>query len=54
MNYSKEKVDAMKSRYPVGTRIEIISLCNEEIDLQAGLRGTVTRSYRTYPIPCLW
>jgi len=41
MLYNKAKVEATKARYPVGTRIELISLCNDERDMPEGLRGTV-------------
>ena len=41
MFYNKAKVEATKARYSVGTRIELISLCNDERDMPTGLRGTV-------------
>ena len=39
--YSKERVEAARASYPNGTRIELISLCNDERDMPTGLRGTV-------------
>ncbi|MDR0851742.1 MAG: DUF4314 domain-containing protein [Clostridiales Family XIII bacterium] len=42
MNFSKERVNKVKEQYPVGTRIELRSFCNDEQGMPAGLRGTVT------------
>lgn len=41
MRYSKQRIEMMKSLYPVGTRIELISFCNYEEGMPTGLRGTV-------------
>jgi hypothetical protein len=41
MFYSKERVEFAKAIYSKGTRIELISLCNDERDMPRGLRGTV-------------
>ena len=31
----------MRNQYPPGTRVEVISLCNEEEHLKPGMKGTV-------------
>ena len=41
MFYNRARVEAAKFNYPVGTRIELISLCNDEPGMPKGLRGTV-------------
>lgn len=41
MFYNRTRIEAAKAKYPVGTRIELISLCNDERDMPKGLRGTV-------------
>ncbi|MDR1630695.1 MAG: DUF4314 domain-containing protein [Oscillospiraceae bacterium] len=38
----QEKKKLLAQKYPVGTRIELNSLCNDERDMPSGLRGTVT------------
>ena len=39
--YHKDFVGRMKNQYPAGTRVEEISLCNEEEHLKPGMKGTV-------------
>ena len=41
MFYNRLRVEAAKQQYPVGTRVELISLCNDEQGMPTGLRGTV-------------
>ncbi len=41
MNFDREKVDRVKAQFPVGTRIELIGMCNDEPDMEPGLCGTV-------------
>ena len=41
MNFDRNMVEMVKKRYPVGTRIRLNSLCNDEQDMPAGLCGTV-------------
>ncbi len=41
MNFDRNKVEMVKRQYPVGTRIRLNSLCNDERDMPAGLCGTV-------------
>ena len=41
MNFGRNKVEMVKKQYPVGTRIRLNSLCNDERDMPAGLCGTV-------------
>ena len=41
MFYKKLRVEAVKQQYPVGSRVELISLCNDEQGMPTGLRGTV-------------
>ena len=31
----------MQEKYPPGTRVEVVSLCNEEEHLKPGMKGTV-------------
>lgn len=40
MNMNKERIDALKARYPVGTRLELIYMSGED-DMQKGIKGTV-------------
>ena len=37
----REARERLAQRYPVGTRLELNSLCNYEPDMPIGLRGTV-------------
>ena len=39
--YHKDFVERMGNQYPPGTRVEVISLCNEEEHLKPGMKGTV-------------
>ena len=39
--YQRNLVESMKEQYPPGTRVEVISLCNEEEHLRPGMKGTV-------------
>ena len=41
MNFDRNKVEMVKRQYPVGTRIRLNSLCNDEQDMPDGLCGTV-------------
>ena len=41
MLYHKDFVERMRNQYPPGTRVEVISLCNEEEHLKTGMKGTV-------------
>ena len=41
MNFDRSKVERVKARYPVGTRIELQGLCNDEPGMYPGLCGTV-------------
>lgn len=41
MLYHRELVERMQEKYPPGTRVEVISLCNEEEHLKPGMKGTV-------------
>ena len=41
MLYHKDFVERMRNQYPPGTRVEVISLCNEEELLKPGMKGTV-------------
>ena len=34
-------MESMRAQYPPGTRVEVISLCNEEEYLRPGTKGTV-------------
>ena len=39
--YHKDFVERMRNQYPPGTRVEVISLCNEEEHLKPGMKSTV-------------
>ena len=39
--YQRKLVESMREQYPPGTRVEVISLCNEEEHLKPGMKGTV-------------
>ena len=39
--YHNDFVERMRNQYPPGTRVEVISLCNEEEHLKPGMKGTV-------------
>ena len=39
--YQRKLVESMREQYPPGTRVEVISLCNEEEHLRPGMKGTV-------------
>ena len=39
--YQRKLVESMMEQYPPGTRVEVISLCNEEEHLKPGMNGTV-------------
>ena len=39
--YQRKLVESMREKYPPGTRVEVISLCNEEEHLKPGTKGTV-------------
>ncbi len=41
MNFDREKVDRVKAQFPVGTRIELIGMCNDGPGMEPGLCGTV-------------
>jgi len=41
MNYNRNLVERVRQQYPVGTRIRLDSLCNDEKDMPTGLCGTV-------------
>lgn len=41
MNFDRNKVERVRQQYPVGTRIQLHSLCNDERDMPSGLCGTV-------------
>ena len=41
MLYHKDFVERMRNQCPPGTRVEVISLCNEEEHLKPGMKGTV-------------
>ena len=41
MNFDRKKVDRVKAKYPVGTRIELAGLCSDEPGMSPGLCGTV-------------
>ena len=41
MLYQRDYVAHMREKYPPGTRVEVISLCNEEEHLKPGMKGTV-------------
>ena len=39
--YHRNFVERMQEKYPPGTRVEVVSLCNEEEHLKPGMKGTV-------------
>lgn len=39
--YQRKLVESMRAQYPPGTRVEVVSLCNEEEHLKPGTKGTV-------------
>lgn len=39
--YHRNFVERMRKQYPPGTRVEVISFCNEEEHLKPGMKGTV-------------
>lgn len=39
--YHRNFVERMREQYPPGTRVEVVSLCNEEEHLKPGMKGTV-------------
>lgn len=39
--YRRDYVNRAWEQYPPGTRVEVISLCNEEEHLKPGMKGTV-------------
>lgn len=41
MNFDRHKVERVNAQYPVGTRIELQGLCNDEPGMPPGLCGTV-------------
>ena len=41
LNFDRKKVERVKAQYPVGTRIELAGLCNDEPRMSPGLCGTV-------------
>ena len=41
MNFDRNRVEMVKRQYPVGTRIQLNSLCNDEKGMPTGLCGTV-------------
>ena len=41
MNFDRRKVERVKSQYPIGTRIELQGMCNDEPGMPPGLCGTV-------------
>lgn len=41
MNFDRNRVGMVKRQYPVGTRIQLDSLCTNEQDMPSGLCGTV-------------
>lgn len=41
MNFDRNRVGMVKRQYPVGTRIQLDSLCTDEEDMPSGLCGTV-------------
>ena len=41
MNFDRNKVERVRRQYPVGTRIQLHSLCNNERDMPPGICGTV-------------
>ena len=41
MLYHRDFVERMREKYPPGTRVEVVSLCNVEEHLKPGMKGTV-------------
>ena len=41
MKMHPERIEMVKKQYPVGTRIQLDSLCNDERGMPSGLCGTV-------------
>ncbi len=41
MNFDRHKVERVRAQYPVGTRIKLRGMCNEEPGMYPGLCGTV-------------
>ena len=41
MLYNRDFVERMREKYPPGTRVEVVSLCNVEEHLKPGMKGTV-------------
>ena len=41
MNFDRNRVGMVKRQYPMGTRIQLDSLCTDEQDMPSGLCGTV-------------
>lgn len=41
MLYQRDYVARMREKYPPGTRVEVVALCNEEEHLKPGMKGTV-------------
>ena len=39
--YHRDFVERMREQYPPGTRVEVVSLWNEEEHLKPGMKGTV-------------
>ena len=39
--YHRDFVERMRKQYPPGTRVEVVSLCNEEEHLKPGIKDTV-------------
>ncbi len=39
--YRRGYVNRIREQYPPGTRVEVVSLCNEEEHLKPGMKGTV-------------
>lgn len=51
---NKAAVEAQRARYPVGARIELISMFDPYTRLKAGDRGTVTLVDDTGTVFCNW
>ena len=39
--HHRDYVNGVRVQYPPGTRVEVVSLCNEEEHLKPGMKGTV-------------
>lgn len=39
--HHRDYVNGIRTQYPPGTRVEVVSLCNEEEYLRPGTKGTV-------------